>query len=76
MKPTLKAPGAKRLKPKQVEVLLNFAFKFDLRRYIKGVFATVPGWEDARAQEALGLGQPVRPPNTPYTAPIHPLYTP
>jgi len=41
MKPTLKAPGTKRLKLKYVELLpillkfcSNFAFKFNLRRYI------------------------------------------
>ena len=34
MKPTfLKAPGAKRLKLKYDEVLSNFAFNFNLRRY-------------------------------------------
>ena len=34
MKPTLKPPGTKRLKPKYDEPLSNFAFKFNLRRYI------------------------------------------
>jgi hypothetical protein len=34
IKPTLKAPGSKRLKLKLEELLSNFAFKFDLRRYI------------------------------------------
>jgi hypothetical protein len=34
MKPTLKAPGAKRLKLKHDGPLSNFAFKFNLRRYI------------------------------------------
>jgi len=33
MKPTLKAPGTKRLKPKCHEPLSNFAFKINLRRY-------------------------------------------
>ena len=36
IKPTLKAPGTKRLKLKYDEALSNFAFKFNLRRYIKG----------------------------------------
>jgi len=33
IKPTLKAPGIKRLKLKQGELLSIFAFKFNLRRY-------------------------------------------
>jgi hypothetical protein len=33
IKPTLKAPGIKRLKLKCAEALSNFAFKFNLRRY-------------------------------------------
>ena len=33
MKPTLKAPGTKRLKLKYDVPLSNFAFKFNLRRY-------------------------------------------
>jgi len=33
MKPMLIAPGIKRLKVKYYEPLLNFAFKFNLRRY-------------------------------------------
>ena len=33
VKPTLKAPGTKRLKLKYVTSLSNFAFKFKLRRY-------------------------------------------
>jgi hypothetical protein len=35
IKPTLKAPGTKRLKLKFEKVLSNFAFKFNLRRYTK-----------------------------------------
>jgi len=35
IKPTLKAPGTKRLKLKHDEPLSNFAFKFNLRRYTK-----------------------------------------
>jgi len=34
MKPTLKARGTKRLKLKFIYLLSNFAFKFNLRRYI------------------------------------------
>ena len=33
IKPTLKAPGTKRLKLKDDELLSSFAFKFNLRRY-------------------------------------------
>jgi hypothetical protein len=36
MKPTLKAPGTKRLKLKHDQPLRNFAFKFKLRRYDMG----------------------------------------
>ena len=33
IKPTLKPPGTKRLKLEYDELLSNFAFKFNLRRY-------------------------------------------
>ena len=36
--PTLKAPGTKRFKLKSDELLSNFAFKLELRRYSK-IFA-------------------------------------
>jgi hypothetical protein len=36
MKPTMKAPGPKRLKPRYGKPLSSSAFKFNLRRYIKG----------------------------------------
>jgi hypothetical protein len=36
MKPTLKAPGTKHLKPKGDEQLSSFAFDFYLRRYNSG----------------------------------------
>jgi hypothetical protein len=36
MKPTLKAPGSKRLKLKYDKMLSSFAFKFNLRRYTGG----------------------------------------
>ena len=36
IKPTLKAPGIKRLKLKHDDLLLNFGFKTNLRRYTKG----------------------------------------
>ena len=35
VRPVLKAPGTKRLKLKYNETSLNFAFKFDLRRFVK-----------------------------------------
>ena len=35
IKPTLQAPGTKRLKLKYVSLLSNFAFNFNMRRYIK-----------------------------------------
>ena len=38
IKPTLKAPGTKRLKLKYDEALKNLAFNFNLRRYIKGTW--------------------------------------
>ena len=40
-KPTLKAPGAHRLKVRYVEPLSDFAFKFKLCRYIVGVLMTI-----------------------------------
>jgi len=39
VKPTLKPPGTKRLKLKCDTVLSTFGFKFNLRRYIKELFA-------------------------------------
>ena len=39
IKPTLKAPGTKRLKLKYDKMLSNIAFKFNLRRYTKGARA-------------------------------------
>jgi hypothetical protein len=42
MKPKLKPPGTKRLKLNYDEPLSTFAFKFNLRRYIKHVAALSP----------------------------------
>ena len=42
IKPTLNAPGAKRLKLDYDEPLSNFAFKINLRRYIQGFSVTIP----------------------------------
>ena len=40
IKPALTAPGTKRLKLKYDEPLSNFAFNFNLRRYIKATQAS------------------------------------
>jgi len=37
VQPTLKAPGTKRLKLKYDDLVSNFTFKFNLRRYNKGM---------------------------------------
>ena len=37
IKPTLKAPGTKPLKLKYGKLVSNFAFNFNLRRYIKAL---------------------------------------
>ena len=39
IKPTLTAPGIKRLKLKYDEVLSSFAFNFNLRRYNEDLFS-------------------------------------
>ena len=41
IKPTLKAPGPKRLKLKCDVLLSTFAFKFHLRRYIEELVACI-----------------------------------
>ena len=38
MKPTSRAPGSKRVTLENEKVLSNFAFNFNLRRYIQGTF--------------------------------------
>jgi hypothetical protein len=53
IKPTLKAPGTKRLKLKCDLLLSNFAFKFNLRRYTKE--RTLP---DERAVMTVEAGRP------------------
>jgi hypothetical protein len=58
MKPTLKAPGTKRLKLKHDEPLSNVAFNFNLRRYSVGVRA-VPGV--VRPGGGRGVAPPGRP---------------
>ena len=44
MKPVLKAPGPKRLKPNYDNLLSNVAFKFNLRRYIMIQSDLTHGW--------------------------------
>jgi len=46
IKPTLKAPGIKLLKLKYDNPLSNFAFEFNLRRYIKR--ALITSWRNWR----------------------------
>ena len=65
-KPVLKAPGTKRLKLTCDELLSNYAFKFNLRRYIKGALVvarvvsgeefvvTVVDLEPMQAAESVG----------------------
>ena len=51
MNPTLKAPGTKRLKLKNDELLSNFGFKFNLRRYIMA--GEVPQWAGPTTRSLL-----------------------
>ena len=44
IKPTLKAPGSKRLKLQYDELLSRFAFKFKLRRYMVALENAVQEW--------------------------------
>ena len=58
VKPTLKAPGTKRLKLKYDEPLSNFAFKFNVRRYAEvglGVGLRVSG-KAAAFMQKVGRG--------------------
>ena len=56
IKPTLRAPGAKRLKLKYDETLSNFAFNFNLRRY---------NWDAMRV--AVDAGEVPSPPPLSYS---------
>jgi len=56
MKPMLKPPGAKRLKLKYDELLSDFAFKFNLRRYTTEMMS--PDERRAVLQFATGLSSP------------------
>ena len=53
VKPTLKPPGTKRLKLKCDEPLSNFAFNFNLRRYIEQTATT---WEETLQTLQVGFG--------------------
>jgi len=88
MKPKLKPPGTKRLKPKCDILLSTSAFKFKLRRYFMG-YDTMDVWFDSGSSwagvvQARGRGathnaaciHPIYPLYTPYIPPIYPLYTP
>ena len=44
IKPTVTAPGFKRLKLNYVELLSNFGFKFSVRRYTKAWFHKFQHW--------------------------------
>ena len=59
IRPTLKAPGTKRLKLKYDEPVSNFAFKFNLRRYNQK--QAWPFWEPVD-YVAFGGAYAVRPP--------------
>ena len=64
IKPTLKAPGTKRLKLKRVDPLSSFGFKFNLHRYIKAenigqltsFSGTVTRTSEVRPELLLGRG--------------------
>ena len=43
VKPVLKAPGTKCLKPQYENLLSNFAFNFNLRCYTTGIDVEMPG---------------------------------
>jgi len=74
IKPTLKAPGSKRLKPNCDELLSNFAFKFKVRRYMKAKLRWLKianilrrtdkgDMERAFGPKVVGLGLPPPDPN-------------
>jgi len=50
IKPMLKAPGTKHLKPKCAEPPSNFAFKFNLRRY-----SVVSGYNAAGSSQGMNI---------------------
>jgi len=52
IKPTLNAPGTRRLKLKYDQVVSNFAFKFNLRPYTMGA-AVAAAWFLANATAAV-----------------------
>ena len=64
IKPTLKAPGTKRLKLKNDVPLSNFAFKFNLRRYNKRDNARLPqhnhAWGNGSTPQSTMHGRAVQ----------------
>jgi len=52
IKPTMKAPGDKRLKQKNKRQVSNFAFKFNLRRY---TLAFSAAWHFKEIPAGLGV---------------------
>jgi len=56
IKPTLAAPGTKRLKLKCDKLLSSFAFNFNLRRYVTAtaIYATPDIDEDAKLPTLVG----------------------
>jgi len=73
IKPTLKAPGTKRLKLKCDEPLSNFAFNFKLRRYTmappSNVTDTLPGRGPASAPNDAAMSDAARQAGA-YTRPL------
>jgi hypothetical protein len=57
MQPKVKPPGTKRLKQKSDKLLSSFAFKIDLRRYMKELQKSAPGVEFLSEELAGGLSR-------------------
>ena len=60
IRPKLKAPGTKRLKLKSDELLSNFAFKFNLRRYTEVPVLPLPQQPDHLRSVRGGRGRAVQ----------------
>ena len=57
IKPTVTAPGTERLKLKFDEPLSNFAFSFNLCRYVKGISGSVNSGEVLAIMGPSGAGK-------------------